>query len=72
MPLVFPPSPDSQFSMEATLGKLFYVGRIIATIFLAGNLYFIILNTREEWSAYTAVEKAIMIKMNQAGRLTRC
>ena len=66
MPVVFPPSSGSQFSMEASLGKLLYIARIIATFFLAGNLYFIILNTREEWSAYTAVEKEIKIKMNQS------
>ena len=65
MPMVFPPVPGSLLSLDAALGKLLYIVRIIATMFLAGNLYYIIFNTREEWSAYTAVEKEILMKMNQ-------
>ena len=64
-PVFFPVGEHSSLSLYHVAGKILYLVRIFATIILSGFTFYLILNTRDEYSAYRSVQQMIGIQLNQ-------
>lgn len=64
-PVIFPVADNSPLSLHHVAGKILYVIRIATTVFLSGFLFYLILNTRDEYSAYRSAQQMIDIQLKQ-------
>lgn len=64
-PIIFPVGEHSPLSLHHVAGKILYLVRIFTTIILTGFIFYLILNTRDEYSAYRSVQQMIGIQLNQ-------
>lgn len=62
-PILFPVSEDSPLSLHFILGKLLHLICIIITVILSGFLFYLVLNSREEYSVYKNVLQVIDIQL---------
>jgi len=64
-PVFFPVGEQSPLSLHHVAGKILYLARIFTTVILSGFTFYLILNTRDEYSAYRSVHQMIGIQLNQ-------
>lgn len=64
-PVIFPVADNSPLSLHHVAGKILYVIRIATTVFLSGFLFYLILNMRDEYSAYRSAQQMIDIQLKQ-------
>jgi len=64
-PVIFPVGEHSTLSLFHVAGKILYLIRIFTTVTLSGFMFYLILNTRDEFSAYRSVQQMIDIKLKQ-------
>ena len=64
-PIFFPVTEHSPLSLHHAVGKILYLVRIVTTVVLAGFLFYLILNAREEYSAYKSAHQMIEIQLKQ-------
>lgn len=64
-PVIFPTSEHSPLSLHHVAGKILYLVRIFMTVILSGFTFYLILNTRDEYSAYRSVQQMIDIQLKQ-------
>ena len=64
-PVVFTVGEHSPLSLHHVAGKILYLARIFITIILCGFTFYLIFNTRDEYSAYRSVQQMIGIQLNQ-------
>jgi len=64
-PVFFPVGEHSPLSLHHVAGKILYLVRIFTTVILSGFMFYLILNTRDEYSAYRSVQQMIAIQLNQ-------
>lgn len=64
-PVIFPASEHSPLSLHHVAGKILYLVRIFMTVILSGFMFYLILNTRDEYSAYRSVQQMIDIQLKQ-------
>ncbi|XP_068710621.1 putative neutral sphingomyelinase isoform X2 [Montipora foliosa] len=64
-PILFPVSKDSPLSLHCTLGKFLYLIRMIITVILSGFLFYLIFNSREEYSVYKGVLQMIDLHLKR-------
>ena len=64
-PILFPVSEDSPLSLHCTLGKFLYLIRMIITVILSGFLFYLIFNSREEYSVYKGVLQMIDLHLKR-------
>lgn len=65
LPVMFPAAEHSPLSLYHATGKILYLVRIVTTVFLSSFLFYLIFNTREEYSVYKNVQQMIEIQLKQ-------
>ena len=70
-PILFPVSEDSALSQHCIFGKLLHLVCIIITVILSGFLFYLVLNSREEYSVYKNVLQVIDIQLKRINRQKR-
>ena len=64
-PVILPVGEHSPLSLHHVAGKILYLVRIFTTIILSGFTFYLILNRRDEYSAYRSVQQMIGIQLKQ-------
>ena len=64
-PVIFPVGEHSPLSLFHIAGKILYLIRLFTTVALSGFMFYLILNTRDEFSAYRSVQQMIDIRLKQ-------
>ena len=62
---MFPAAEHSQLSLHHIVGKILYLVRIVAAIIASGFLFHGVINMRNEFSVYKAVQKMIDVQLTQ-------
>ena len=64
-PVIFPIAEQSPLSLHHVAGKILYLVCIVTTVILAGFVFYLVLNSRDEYSAYTSAQQMIDIQLKQ-------
>lgn len=64
-PIFFPATLHSPLSLHHAVGKILYLFRLVTTVILSGYFFYLIFNTRLEYSAYKSVQQLIDIQLKQ-------
>ena len=64
-PILFPCCEDSPLSLHFIFGKLLHLICIIVAVILSGFLFYLVLNSREEYSVYKNVLQVIDIQLKR-------
>ena len=64
-PIFFPVTQHSLLSLHHAAGKILYLFRLVTTIILSGYFFYLIFDTRLEYSAYKSVQQMIDIQLKQ-------
>ena len=64
-PIFFPVTQHSPLSLHHAAGKILYLFRLVTTVILSGYFFYLIFDTRLEYSAYKSVKQMIDIQLKQ-------
>ena len=65
LPVICPVGDHSSLSLHHVTGKILYLVRLFTTVILSGFMFYLILNMRDEYSAYRSVQQMIDIQLKQ-------